>query len=1479
MSGYNLGTSSGRIIVDGSGAQKGFAVAKAAADKFFDSVNNRADEIKDFGAKLTAGSAAGVAGFGLAVNAASKFETRLSAIKAVSGATTSEMDKIGEAALQIGAQTSFGATDAASAFEELIKAGISTKDALDGAASATVSMAEAGEIALPRAAEIASAAMNNFHMSAKDMPKVADLVAGAANASAIGVEDFAQSMNQTGAVANLVGLSFEDMSVAIAEMGNAGIKGSDAGTSLKTMLMNLQPQTKKQINLSKELGLLTFDVSKGYKNLSDKGLKPLDKTYAGVYNAAEKYLIKTEGLKAGTKTLKTATEEYLMKNGAMQNAFFTSEGKIKNLADIQDVLGKSLKGMSEEQKVAALETLFGADSIRAAAIMADNGAKGYDKMSQAMKGVTSADVAKTRMDNLSGAIEEFKGAVETIAIKIGRVFIPALTDIIVGITGVLTWISNLSDGFFKWATTVAAAGTALGGFIGLLVMAVSHLGPLLLILVGLKKLFNVFKLLQGAAQAFMALSAGAGLFARTGAALVFLFKNIASAVIPFWGLISKLRFAFLLLTGPVGITIGIVSALVAAFIWAYKNIEWFRNGVNGAWTGIKTAAAAFVDWITGSFVPWIVNAWKNIVAGAQAIGPFFVQLWNNIKNTVSTTWNAIISFITTTVGAIVSFLMGAWNGFVAVNVAVWTAILTTITTVWNNIVTTLTTGFEILKMLFTLGWQIITTAFSAAFTVIGTIVSAGWQIIQTIFSTAWEVIKVLVAAAFLTIVALFTGNFSQIGVIAAAAWAKLGQIFSGALTTIKTIVSTAWTTIKTVIITALMTIMSRVAAGIGIIKTVWNAGWSAISNFVKTAWANIKAAVVAGAAAILVRVISAIMNIRARWIAGWAAIGAALSNAWANIKATAARGVASLIVGIIGFISRARSTWINGWAAIGNFFRTVWSNLQSSAANGFAKLVAFFVSFPGKAKGALSSLPGQMLSIGRNIVQGLINGVKNMASGAVNALKNIASNMISAAKGVLGIHSPSREMIKVGKYITDGLTIGINTTAKSAIDAMKKLAAKLIDVTMANAEKRKKLEDAVAKAARNANVKNNDSYIKSIKSAEKRVSKYRAAVNKNNTKSNRRALANAQASLKTAQKNRTASIKKASGKDKAAYAKALKDLKAFNKKNGTLTVAQAKKQAAKLLAQTKTKKKSTDKDKTVADFVKAREKNVAALKKVNDDLKKQVDARNQLRDSVRSSLVGEFKLGDLASAAEQTGQKIKFDDVKKYAQGVLSKVSSFQGKLSKLAKAGVHPALIQEVAGLGSTQGAMVADAMLQGTRSQIAGLSSIYNKLDKAALAAGNTVAGSMYNVGINAVKGLAAGLEDKNKIIDKAISKLVAKTTTQTKKGFQVHSPSRLFENEIGVQLPAGIGKGIENGLPALLKTMDSMVQVPGLPQLGMGSLGLRDGVVAAPAAPVQDLRPINLTIEGVDVNNAEAVAGTIMTTLKRYQRQGSAYAGSRG
>jgi TP901 family phage tail tape measure protein len=354
-------------------------------------------------ASLAVGVAVGV-GVGASVKVAAAFEKQMSNVKAVSGATAQEMDKLSDMAMKLGESTSFSANEVAMGMEELIKAGLSVEQILNGGLAGALDLAAAGELDLASAAEIASTALNAFRDDNLTVSKAADILAGAANASATSVSELKFGLSAVSAVASSAGLSFEDTTTALAVFAQNGIKGSDAGTSLKTMLSNLSPSTKEATELMKKLGLITKDGS---------------------------------------------------------NQFYDAKGNLKSLADITDILKDSLDELNPKGRGDALEEMFGSDAVRAGSILFKEGAEGVEKMAAAMDKIKAADVAKVKLDNLISSFEEFQGTLETVGIKVGSEFLPMFKEIVNGGTDILRVFSELDPATVATGIKMAGAGAGV----------------------------------------------------------------------------------------------------------------------------------------------------------------------------------------------------------------------------------------------------------------------------------------------------------------------------------------------------------------------------------------------------------------------------------------------------------------------------------------------------------------------------------------------------------------------------------------------------------------------------------------------------------------------------------------------------------------------------------------------------------------------------------------------------------------------------------------------------------------------------------------------------------------------------------------------------------------------------------------------------------------------------------------------------------
>ncbi|MGH0449176.1 phage tail tape measure protein, partial [Bacillus mycoides] len=385
------------------------------------------------------------AGLAMAVKESMKFEQKMADIQAVSGATGDEMKKISDLAVQMGEKTKYSSVEAGQGIEELIKAGVSLTDIINGGLEGALNLATAGELELGDAAEIASTALNAFKDDNLSVAQAADLLAGAANASATSVGEMKFGLSMVSAVAAGVGLSFKDTTTALSLFAQNGLKGSDAGTSLKTMLANLIPKSNEAYDMFSELGLMTIDTGKAMQFLGEKGIKPTSTSFKDVTGALSEYAAKQAGVKVGSEKAEEAFQKLTFSTGIMTNAFFDSNGNLKEMSDIADILQMAMQGLTAEQRQSYMYTLFGSDAIRAANILYKEGANGVKNMYSEMSKVTALEVAETKMNTTKGKIEELSGAVDTLKKSFGDALLPILIDVVSGVQGVVDWFNNLDE--------------------------------------------------------------------------------------------------------------------------------------------------------------------------------------------------------------------------------------------------------------------------------------------------------------------------------------------------------------------------------------------------------------------------------------------------------------------------------------------------------------------------------------------------------------------------------------------------------------------------------------------------------------------------------------------------------------------------------------------------------------------------------------------------------------------------------------------------------------------------------------------------------------------------------------------------------------------------------------------------------------------------------------------------------------------------
>lgn len=683
MANYDLGTAHGKVQIDyDTGPLK---KTKQDLDDVKGKGTSTGTALKKTGDVMGAAGLAVAAGIGLAIKATADFEKSVSAIGAVTGATGGQLDQVRAKALQLGRDTAFSASQAADAMGELAKAGISLPDIMNGAADATVALAAAGGVALPEAATLASNAMNQFALKAQDMPKVADLIAGAANASAIDVHDFGMSLSQVGAVAHSMGLSLDDTAAAIAVLGNAGIKGSDAGTSLKQMLISLANPTNKARDLMSELGFAAFDA----------------------------------------------------------------QGKLKPLDQIAGGLQNSMKNMTPQARNAALAIIFGSDAARAGAIFFQNGAAGVDKMSAAMAKVKAADVAKARMNNLSGSVEQLKGSIETAAIKFGEMGQGPMKSLVDSITKLINAFTNLSSGTQQTILIMVASLGGLALFGAGLIKTVRGVQELIAVL-------RTLKVIAGVQAVFSALSAGIGIL--NGSLLTLAANPVVLTII---------------------LIVAAVALLVTGIILLWRHSETFRNIVLGVWRGIQTVIQAVVAVCIAAF-HGLQKGFDGLMVGVRAVKTAWDAVWGFMAPIVRVAFNVVAAIIRVVFAIIkgvvlagLAILKTAWNVwlfFAPIVQAAMNLIIAIIRLAIAVIKLILVVILVALKIVWTEFWTSLTTAVKFAWSIVTAIIRAAINFIVGQFKNGVALWKAIINVAVRAIHAIINSWIGQkiVGIIRSA---------------------------------------------------------------------------------------------------------------------------------------------------------------------------------------------------------------------------------------------------------------------------------------------------------------------------------------------------------------------------------------------------------------------------------------------------------------------------------------------------------------------------------------------------------------------------------------------------------------------------------------------------------------------------------------------------------------------------------------
>lgn len=513
------------------------------------------------------------------------------------------------------------------------------------------------------------------------------------------------------------------------------------------------------------------------------------------------------------------------------------------------------------------------------------------------------------------------------------------------------------------------------------------------------------------------------------------------------------------------------------------------------------------------------------------------------------------------------------------------------------------------------------------------------------------------------------------------------------------------------------------------------------------------------------------------------AIGSAVSTL--NRLVSSAVNVAGRVAGALrGLVGQAAS-------ALGSFAGAVARGVSTALSN-----LGRFVS---QAPAMLGSLAGRFVGIGVSIMQGLYNGVVSGAGRVLSYIRGLASEVAATFASVLGISSPSKVFRQLGGYTIDGFINGMERRKKAAEKESGTVAEGVINSALKTLNDQ---QDRVDLASQNI--------FEALLSAgrDPRLNKAFQQLGRGFIVS----LTNGLDNGRDAAQDDTKRIIEAIGKV------AERAMKGEDKR----TRAAIERQADALRQWVRGQAAALDAVWREVDRAGVR------IENARDRLRELQQEYTQMRESVRDSLRGELDL----SAGIQDDGTATFESVSSQVSGLASRMKKFAGLIKRLIKAGFPPALVQEVAALGSTEGIAVANALLSGTRAQQQQLIADFNSVQQASDQIGVALAEQMYRTGIEAQKGLIRGLEANRDQLIKTAKRIAKTITDEIKRELGIRSPSRVFM-ELGKFITEGLALGIESGANRVSGAVTGLVDPSALSNLNAPLSSLSGGQAASGGA----------------------------------------------
>lgn len=629
-----------------SGFVKTFKDAQDAVKTFEEKSNSMTTAVgkvmQGTGAAMTKYITTPLIGVGVAAaKVGGDFEAQMSRVKAISGATGDTFEQMKQQAIDLGAKTAFSAKESAAGMENLASAGFNAQEIMQAMPGLLdLAAVSGGDVAM--ASENAASALRQFGIDASDAGHVADVFARAAADTNAECNDMGYALKYAGTAAHTAGWSFESTAAAIGIMSNAGIKGEQAGTTLRGALTRLMNPTDAMYNKFQELGI----------------------------------------------------------------AINNHDGSMKSLSEIIAELREKTKGLGDDQRNSALATIFGTNALSGMLALIDAGPEKLDSLTKSLQNSDGAadEMARTMQDNANSSIEQMMGALESAAIVIQKILAPSIRKVADAISGLVEKFVSAPESTQKLVVAIGAIAIAIGPVLYALGMLVKAFQTMKVGLGVLGNSISLFKKL-GSAIGFLTSPVGLVIAAVALLVVGFIYLwNTSEDFRNFWiglweGIKSAVSSAVEWIQNAWKSTGEWFNNLWKSIkegadnVWTTiqeapgKAADWIKNKwtetkefFSSIWDGIKEAASSAWEGIVNILAPYVI-AIKNVF---QPMIDFFTNLWSQIGSIAGSAWEIIKTAVMGPILLLIDFITGNFNQLKEDASMLWTTLTTNI----QNIVTT-----------------------------------------------------------------------------------------------------------------------------------------------------------------------------------------------------------------------------------------------------------------------------------------------------------------------------------------------------------------------------------------------------------------------------------------------------------------------------------------------------------------------------------------------------------------------------------------------------------------------------------------------------------------------------------------------------------------------------------------------------------------------------------------------------------------------